>query len=148
MRIALTTALMVVAAMAWADEPTSPAQAQTPAASEAAPEDTQAASENAAAEQATETEPAAEQAAATEQPAEPAADQADTKPFKIPPGYRSKRVNGKTIYCSSTVVSGSRFGKEKCRTEQQLREIARQREAATQPQPNQPACSGAVCNKN
>ena len=146
MRIALTTALMVVAAIAWADEPTTPAQTQTPAASEATQENAAATQENAA-EQATASEPAAEQAAATEQPAEPAADQADTKPFKIPPGYRSKRVNGKTIYCSSTVVSGSRFGKEKCRTEQQLREIARQHEAATQ-QPSQPACSGAVCAKN
>jgi hypothetical protein len=149
MRIALTTALMVVASIAWADEPT-PAETKTPAASEAAPENTEAVQENAA-EQATATEQSAAEQSAAEQPAaqstEQAAETADNKPFKIPPGYRSKRVGGKTIYCSSTVVSGSRFGKEKCRTEQQLREIAKQREAATAPQ-SQPACSGAVCAKN
>jgi hypothetical protein len=45
------------------------------------------------------------------------------------------------------VTSGSRVGKEKCRTEQQLREIQKQREAATAPQA-QSNCGGAVCAKN
>jgi hypothetical protein len=135
---------MVVAAIAWADEP-SPPDTKTEAASAAVQEN--------AAEQATEaTEQATE---ATEQATEQASEataatdeaKADDKPFKVPAGYRSKRVNGKTIYCSSTVTSGSRVGKEKCRTEQQLREIQKQREAATAPQA-QSNCGGAVCAKN
>jgi hypothetical protein len=141
MRIALTTALMVVAALAWADEP-NPPDTKTEAASEAVQED--------AAKQATEaTEQATEQASEQASEATAAADEAnaDDKPFKVPAGYRSKRVNGKTLYCSSTVTSGSRVGKEKCRTEQQLREIQKQREAATAPQ-TQSNCGGAVCAKN
>lgn len=147
MRIAVTTALMVVAAIAWADEP-NPPDTKTEAAS-AAVEENAAEQAAEATEQATEaTEQATE---ATEQASEAtaAADEAtaDDKPFKVPAGYRSKRINGKTIYCASTVTSGSRVGKEKCRTEQQLREIQKQREAATAPQ-TQSNCGGAVCAKN
>lgn len=133
MRIALTAALMVMAAIVWADEP-SPPDAKTQAVPEAAQEN--------AVEQAT----AAEQA--TEEPTAAAETKADSKPFKVPAGYRSKRINGKTVYCASSSVVGTRFGKEKCRTEAQLREFERQREAATMQQ-NQAACSGAaVCAKN
>jgi hypothetical protein len=97
MRIVLTTALAMVAAMAWADEPSAP---------------------NAKNETAAE--------AAADQPAAPA--QAD-KPFKPPTGYRAKRVNGNQVYCTKVVVLGSRFPKEDCRTEAQLRDLEVQKEA-------------------
>lgn len=120
MRIALTTALMMVAAIAWADEPNT-VTAQAEAAAAATPE--QAA------------EPAAEEtAAATEEPAvtEGAAD--DGKPFKVPAGYRAKTVEGKQMYCTKVVVLGSRFGKESCRTEAQLRELERQKKVQMEQQ--------------
>ena len=71
-----------------------------------------------------------EQAAATEETIEAAATTEDGKPFKVPAGYRAKSVGGKQMYCATTVVLGSRFGKEKCRTEAQLRELERQKEAS------------------
>ena len=113
MRSALTTALMVVAALAFADEPNAPAQ--PPA--EAAATKTEAAAE------ATPEKPAA-QLTATEAAATAAvAEQEEDKPFKPPAGYRSKRVDGKQVYCTKVVVLGSRFPKEDCRTEAQLREL-------------------------
>jgi hypothetical protein len=137
MRIALTAALMVMAAIVWADEP-NPPDAKTEAVPEAAQEN--------AVEQATADEQGTEQA--TEEATAAAEAKADSKPFKVPAGYRSKRTNGKTVYCASSSVVGTRFGKEKCRTEAQLREIERHKEAATMQQ-NQAACSGAaVCAKN
>lgn len=138
MRIALTTALMMAATFVWADEPT-PAEAKpTPAAEAQANPDQQAPATDqqtpATSEQSTATE---EQPAATEQTASEAAAPAeepatadtsdDDKPFKVPPGYRAKRVNGKQMYCASNVVLGSRFGKEQCRTEEQLRAIEKRK---------------------
>jgi hypothetical protein len=126
MRIALTTALMMVAAIAWADEPNT-VTAQAEAAAEAMPEQ---AAEPAAEEAAT----SEETAAATEEPAatEDAAD--DGKPFKVPAGYRAKTVEGKQMYCTKVVVLGSRFGKESCRTEAQLRELERQKKGQMEQQ--------------
>lgn len=106
MRIVLTTALLAMAAIAWADEPgaadqKAEAKAEATADATAAKPDAQA---NVAA-------PAAE----------------DDKPFKPPQGYRAKRVNGEQVYCTKVVVLGSRFPKEDCRTEAQLRDIEAQK---------------------
>ncbi|HEY7642641.1 MAG TPA: hypothetical protein VH814_23100 [Steroidobacteraceae bacterium] len=141
---ALTTVLTMVAAIAWAQEP-SPAQTKTEATQEAAPANSV---DPAAPEQTT--EQATEEATAEQATEEKAADEskAEEKAFKVPAGYRAKRVNGKLVYCAENVVSGSRFGKEKCRTEAQLRALERQKEAATMRQ-NQGTCPGATaCVKN
>jgi hypothetical protein len=106
MRIALTAALMMVAAMALADEPSAPESSSTEAATQA-PSDTAAEQQRAATE--TETTAKAE------------------KPFKPPAGYKAKRVNGEQVWCQKTVILGSKFPKEDCRNEAQLREIARSR---------------------
>lgn len=119
MRIGLTAALMMVAGLAWGEDSSS---SETKA--EASVEATQAQP----VEPASATEPATEQT--TEQTAPATATMEEDKPFKIPAGYREKRVNGKVMYCSSRVTSGSRFGKDTCRTEAQLRAIERQKEAA------------------
>src|SRR4051794_4622863 len=108
MRIVLTTVLAMVAAMAWADEPSAPnAKSETAA---------QAAADQPAA-------PA--QANATEATTKAAVD--SDKPFKPPTGYRAKRVNGNEVYCTKVVVLGSRFPKEDCRTEEQLRDLEAQK---------------------
>lgn len=110
MRIALTAALMMVAAMALADEPSAPESSSTEAAM-------QAASDTAAEQQ-----PAASETETTAK-----ADTNAEKPFKPPAGYRPKRVDGEQVWCQKTVILGSRFPKEDCRNEAQLREIARSR---------------------
>lgn len=107
MRIVLTTALMAMAAIAWADEPSAP-DPKTEAKAEATTESTAAATADKGAAQAN------------------AAVQED-KPFKPPQGYRAKRVNGEQVYCTKVVVLGSRFPKEDCRTEAQLRDIEAQK---------------------
>ena len=107
MRIVLPMAWAIVAAPTWADEPSAP-NAKSETAAEAAAD-----------------QPAAPaQANATE-----ATKAADDKPFKPPTGYRAKRVNGNQVYCTKVVVLGSRFPKEDCRTEAQLRDLAVQKEA-------------------
>lgn len=108
MRIVLTTALAMVAAMAWANEPSAPdAKSET------------------AAEAAADRPAAPAQANATEATTKAAAE--DDKPFKPPTGYRAKRVNGNQVYCTKVVVLGSRFPKEDCRTEAQLRDLEAQK---------------------
>jgi hypothetical protein len=42
--------------------------------------------------------------------------------FKPPLGYKAKIVDWEILYCSKMVVTGSRFPKEVCMTESQLRE--------------------------
>ena len=111
MRIALTMALaMVAATAAWANEPSAP-DAKSETAAQAA------ADQPAAPAQANSTE-------ATAKAAEPAEAE---KPFKPPTGYRAKRVNGSDVYCTKVVVLGSRFPKEDCRTEAQLRDMEAQK---------------------
>lgn len=128
MRIALTAALMWVAAMAWGqDSSVSETKAEASAGATQAQPAEPAPETQQASEQATET---TEQAEQTEQTTPATATMEEDKPFKVPAGYREKRVNGKVMYCSSRVVSGSRFGKDTCRTEEQLRAIERQKEAA------------------
>ena len=56
----------------------------------------------------------------------------EDKPFRIPPGFRTKTRGEKTVYCRSDTVSGSRFAKEQCFTEQQLKKKAAENEAARQ----------------
>jgi hypothetical protein len=108
MRTVLTSALMLVAAMAWADEPSAP-DTKTEAAAEARP-----------------AKPADEVAANETKTAAIATE--DTKRFKPPAGYRPKRLNGEQVYCTKIVVLGSRFPKEDCRTEAELRDLIRSRE--------------------
>jgi hypothetical protein len=109
MRIVLTAALAMAVSMAWADEPSSP-DAKSETAAEAAAD-----------------QPAAPAQANATEATTKAAD--DGKPFKPPTGYRAKRVNGNQVYCTKVVVLGSRFPKEDCRTEAQLRDLAVQKEA-------------------
>jgi hypothetical protein len=130
MRIAFTTALMMVAALALADEPSAP-ESKTEATTEAAP-------------------------AADAQPAQPAAeteatakaDLSEEKPFKPPAGYKPKRVNGEQVWCTKTVILGSKFPKEDCRTEAQLREIVRSRATMREELGRGRSCSGAGCTIN
>ena len=107
MRIVLMTALMAVAAIAWGDEPSAPAP-QAEAKTEAAADATASKS--------------AEETTALVQP-----DEKKERVFKPPTGYRPKRVNGEQVYCTKVVVLGSRFPKEDCRTEAQLRDIEAQK---------------------
>ncbi|MFZ2508646.1 MAG: hypothetical protein WAW79_09275 [Steroidobacteraceae bacterium] len=86
--------------------------------------------------------------AAPVQPAEDAAAEIkEEKPFKIPPGFRTKTRGEKTVYCRMETLSGSRFGSETCFTEEQLRAIAEQNEAQKQEiERNRRACaSDASC---
>ncbi|HKS56074.1 MAG TPA: hypothetical protein VJS12_12335 [Steroidobacteraceae bacterium] len=104
----LTTALIMVAAMAWADEPTAPADTKTEAAAQTKP---------------------AEPAAAPSEAAATTAAVDDKTPLRPPAGYRPKRVNGEQVWCAKLVVLGSRFPKEDCRNEAELRELIRTRES-------------------
>jgi hypothetical protein len=130
MRIALTTAILLAAAMVCAEEPSSADAKAVPA-----PEATQADPNEQAAEPAEQKAATDQESAATEATAdatEPAADAAkaeEEKPFKVPPGYRAKRINGKQMYCiSSGGVTGARLSsKEQCRTEDQLRAIEKRK---------------------
>ncbi|HET9448793.1 MAG TPA: hypothetical protein VFO35_21150 [Steroidobacteraceae bacterium] len=128
MRIALTTALMMVAALALADEPTSP-ETKTEATTEAA-------ADNAAAQPA-QTETTAKADTAPEE-----------KKFRPPAGYKPKRVNGEQVWCTKTVILGSKFPKEDCRTEAQLREIVRSRATMREELGRGRSCSGAGCAIN
>jgi hypothetical protein len=110
MRIALLTTLMVVTAMAWADEPSAPPDTKTEAA--AAP-----------------AKPAEQAAATSEAKTAAIAPTDDKKPLRPPAGYRPKRVNGEQLWCAKLVVLGSRFPKEDCRNEAELRELIRIRES-------------------
>jgi hypothetical protein len=127
MRIALTTALMLMAAMACADEPSAP-ESKTEAAAEAA------------------SEKAAAQPTATETTAK--ADAKDEKAFKPPAGYKAKRSNGEQMYCSKTVILGSKFPIEDCRTEAQLRDMERSRRTMREDVNKARTCAGNGCTFN
>jgi hypothetical protein len=66
-------------------------------------------------------------AAAAEAPASPAAIVADASPtdgeFKPPAGYKQRVENGATVYCRKVMVLGSRFPKDLCLTEAQVRDL-------------------------
>lgn len=128
MRIALTTAMLLAATMVCAEEPSSADAKPTPAAQATQASPTEPAAEPAATDQNTATEATAD---AAEQPAadDDAAKADEAKPFKVPRGYRAKRINGKQMYCTASgQVTGARLsGKEQCRTEDQLRAIEKRK---------------------
>ena len=136
MRIALTTALMMATALTWADEPTASAPATG---AEATKTEAAAAPSDESAKPA-----AAESATAAITPAE------EDKEFKVPPGYRAKRVNGQQVYCTKIVVLGSRFSKEDCRTEGQLRDLEAQKASmrGEMEQRNRVCGGGSDCGGN
>ena len=120
---------MMVAALALADEPSTPeSESKTEATTEAA-------SDNSAAQPA-ETETTAK------------ADTKAEKPFKPPAGYKMKRVNGNQLWCTKVVILGSKFPKEDCRTEAQLREIVRSRASMREDLGRGRACTGGGCTAN
>jgi hypothetical protein len=130
MRIALTSALLLVAAMAFADEPTAP-ESNTEAAAQGAPDK------------------AAAQPAAAETTAKVAEDNnEDNRPFKPPSGYRPKRINGELVYCTKRTVIGSQFPVTDCRNEAQLREMVRTNRGMREDLNRNRACAGSSCSSN
>jgi hypothetical protein len=127
MRIALTAALMAMAAMALADEPSAPESK------------TETASETKAEQQAT-------QPTATETTAKVATEK--EKPFKPPAGYKPKRINGDQVWCAKVHVLGTKFPKEDCRTEAQLRDMERTNRAMREDLNRGRACVGPGCAAN
>jgi hypothetical protein len=123
--------MLLAATMVCAEEPSSADAKPTPAAEATQASPTEPATEPAASEQAAQQSTATEATAdAAEQPAADDAAKADeAKPFKVPPGYRAKRINGKQMYCTASgQVTGARLsGKEQCRTEDQLRAIEKRK---------------------
>src|SRR5262245_11915743 len=103
----LTTALMMMATVTLADEPPAPATQPEAAAT-------------------TTTTETATSATATESTA---AVVDNKKPLRPPQGYRPKRVNGEQVWCAKVTVMGSKFAKEDCRNEAELRELIRTRES-------------------
>lgn len=51
--------------------------------------------------------------------------------FVVPPGYRTKKMGDKTMYCREEKVTGSRFRSEKCYTEAKLKALELAREQAS-----------------
>ena len=84
------------------------------------------------AELATSDETPAAEAASVPPDADAMADVKEARPFKIPAGYNTRTRGDKTVYCRKETVSGSRFGTEKCFTEEQLQRKAAEIEAARQ----------------
>jgi hypothetical protein len=125
MRIALTTALMMVTALAFAGGPSAPETKSEQAAEAAA--DKQGAQPPA-------TDPAAKVA------------EEDAKPFKPPAGYKPKRINGELVYCTKTVILGSKFPVVDCRNEAQLREMARTNRGMRDDLNRGRACAGGDCS--
>ncbi len=132
MRIALTSALLLVAAMAFSDEPSAP-QSNTEAAAEAA-------SDKAAAQ------PAAETTAKVAEDDSKVAE--DNRPFKPPSGYRPKRIDGELVYCAKRTVIGSQFPVTDCRNEAQLREMIRTNRGMREDLNRNRACAGGSCSAN
>jgi hypothetical protein len=133
MRIALTTALMLMATMTWADEPSTPKA-----------EPAEAAAKPAEPAAATTSEPAVTDTATASVAPDP------NEPFKPPAGYRLKRVKGNEVYCTKVVVLGSRFAKEDCRTEAQLRDLEQQKASmrGEMEQRNRVCSGGSACGGN
>ena len=65
--------------------------------------------------------PASDAAAAAPPAAQPSA-QVSKAPFDLPPGFKPTRISGELFYCRKMVVLGSRFPKQLCLTEDQLKE--------------------------
>jgi hypothetical protein len=125
MRIAMTTVLMMLAAVAWADEPSAP-ESKAEATAEAS------------------ADKAAAPAAATETLAK--ADTREEKPFRPPVGYKPKRVNGELVYCMKTVILGSKFPVMDCRNEAQLKDLERTKRSMRNDMDRNRACVGGGCS--
>jgi hypothetical protein len=54
-------------------------------------------------------------------PAAPA-ETASNLPLDLPPGFKPTRISGELFYCRKMVVLGSRFPKQLCLTEEQLKQ--------------------------
>ena len=74
-----------------------------------------------------------QQAASAPTAAPSTAAQPDAKaskaPFDMPPGFKPTRINGELFYCRKMVVLGSRFPKQLCLNEDQLKEHMARNEA-------------------
>jgi hypothetical protein len=109
----LTTVLVMTSAIAWADEPSAPSTT----------------TQTKPAEQATAATSEAQPAATNEAQSTATAKLDTTRALRPPAGYRPKRVNGEQVWCAKLVVLGSKFPKEDCRNEAELRELIRTRES-------------------
>lgn len=72
--------------------------------------------------------PAAAAQAAAPAAAQPA-EQASKVPFDLPPGFKPTRISGELFYCRKMVVLGSRFPKQLCLNQDQLKEYLAKNEA-------------------
>jgi len=67
-------------------------------------------------------------AEATSPAAQPVA-KASNLPFDLPPGFKPTRISGELFYCRKMVVLGSRFPKQLCLNEDQLKDHMAKTEA-------------------
>ncbi len=67
--------------------------------------------------------------------------------FKVPAGYRARKRGKKMVYCKSDMESGTRFAKERCFDEAQLRqqELAREQENSTLEQSRRVCATTETC---
>lgn len=78
-----------------------------------------------------------------------AADKPDPKKsqFKPPPGYRVKIKEWDVVYCRKEPVLGSRFPKEVCMTEPELKaHLAANEEMRRNKDQSSRVCTGTTCN--
>jgi hypothetical protein len=68
-------------------------------------------------------------AAVASSPAAQPAATASKVPFDLPPGFKPTRISGELFYCRKMVVLGSRFPKQLCLNEDQLKEYMARNEA-------------------
>jgi hypothetical protein len=67
--------------------------------------------------------------------------------FKPPPGYKVKIHGWDIVYCRKTPVLGSRFPKEICMTEAELKEhMAANEEMRRNKDQSSRVCGGTTCN--
>lgn len=84
----------------------------------------------------------------SEAPAASATPAAEKKPqFKPPPGYRAKIHGWDIVYCRKEAVLGSRFPKEICMTEAELKAyLAANEEMRRNKDQSSRVCGGNSCN--
>lgn len=70
--------------------------------------------------------------------------------FRVPAGYRAKKRGQKTVYCRKDTEHGTRFTRERCYDEEQLRarELAREQEKATLEQSRRVCATPENCASN
>jgi 2-oxoglutarate dehydrogenase E2 component (dihydrolipoamide succinyltransferase) len=90
-------------------------------------------------------------AAAPSAPASPAAAAApaaqEEAEWRPPAGYKARVENGNRVYCRKTTVLGSRFAKDVCMTEAQLRDFEQSNEGMRQnkDQTSRMCAGGGAC---